>query len=77
MADQIRTDDGPDELAYPDVTITDRWVAVQWHDRGPVLLIEEDGTVTERFTVPSDVAQLPLPATARPIITVNLPGNAA
>lgn len=50
-------------MAEPEITVDDngRWVAVQWHDSGPVHVLEEDGTVTERMTVPTDVPQLPLP----------------
>lgn len=44
----------------PEVTIGRDWVAVQWRERGTVNVLHADGTVTERFTVPGDVAQVPL-----------------
>lgn len=73
---------GASKPLYPDVTYGRTWVAVQWDDCGPIHVLEEDGTVTERFTVPSDVAQLPLIAPAakyelRSVRSVDLPGGAA
>lgn len=40
--------------AYPDMTVAERWVAVQFHERGPVLVLHEDGTVIERMTMPRE-----------------------
>lgn len=68
--------EGDETYTLPDVTVTDRWVAVQFNERGPVFVLEETGQVTERFTVPADVAQLPLP-TPRPVRVVHFPGDAA
>lgn len=49
-----------DEYSPHEVEVSDRWIAVQFDSRGPVLVLHDDGTVTERFTMPGDVAQLPL-----------------
>jgi hypothetical protein len=53
------SDEGP---FYPDATVSDQWVAVQFHEYGPVLVLHDDGTVTERMTMPAvnNIAQLPL-----------------
>jgi len=49
-----------DDVAH-EVEQASRWVAVQFGGRGPVLVLHDDGTVTERFTMPgADVAHLPL-----------------
>lgn len=46
-----------DEPELPHTERADRWVAVQFSDRGPVLILHEDGTVTERHTMPAgDIA---------------------
>jgi hypothetical protein len=49
---------GDDDL-YPLVTVSHRcrWVAVQWSDRGMVHVLHDNGTVTERLTVPGDVGE--------------------
>jgi hypothetical protein len=48
-------DDVPHEVEQ-----SSRWVAVQFGGRGPALVLHDDGTVTERFTMPADIAHLPL-----------------
>lgn len=59
---EIDSGGGEDVLeTYPDTTVADRWVAVQFHERGPVLVLHEDGTVSERMTMPAENCnQLPL-----------------
>jgi hypothetical protein len=38
---------------FPAVTVADRWVAVQRDERGVIHVLHEDGSVTERLTVPA------------------------
>lgn len=60
MACENCTGDAPEYLEFPHVEVHDSFVAVQFHERGVVLVLEEDGTIGERLTMPGDVAQLPL-----------------
>lgn len=41
-------------MAEATVYVSDREVGVRWDDRGPVYVLDRDGVVSMRFTVPLD-----------------------
>lgn len=38
---------------YPDVEIYDEYVTVQFHEKGPVFVLDEDGNIAQRWCEPS------------------------
>lgn len=59
MAAQI--DENDDEPYWPLVLVGDDYVAVQWHMNAPWHVMRPDGSVTERFTLPSNESAVALP----------------
>lgn len=48
-------------MKLPDVTVAEEWVAVLWDERAPYQVLDRDGEVTERFSLPRTDAQAQLP----------------
>jgi hypothetical protein len=52
--------DGSDVAAYPDVEVYDRYVTVQFHEKGEVLVLDEDGNVGRSWTDQGNTGLFPL-----------------
>lgn len=61
---------GADVPEYPDIKQYRGGIAVQFHDRAPWLIVQEDGTVTQRWTPPVSIpvtSLLAVPPAVEPV----------